>query len=151
MTELNIDKISSRAGDIEESVNRLEALLSKPVDEFLSDWRNASSAAHQFLVALEAAAAICSHIVSRVGHRFTASYGECFEALGELGVVPKELVDQLIPLARLRNRLVHRYWQFKDPDVYHLTKGSIATFRQFLSALNHWLSTTGLVPPSPPT
>ena len=93
MGQPNLDfrKIRDRTADIRSSVAELRELISQPPEAFSADRRNVYATAHLFLVAIEAVASICNHILSRLAHRAPTSYSECFESLGDLGMIPKDL------------------------------------------------------------
>ncbi len=145
MGQPNLDfrKIRDRTADIRSSVAELRELISQPPEAFSADRRNVYATAHLFLVAIEAVASICNHILSRLAHRAPTSYSECFESLGDLGVIPKDLAKELIPMARFRNLLVHRYWEFQDQELYRYTKDHLRYFEEFLKHLTRWLENQG--------
>ena len=58
---------------------------------------------------VEAAAAICIHILANVFSEKAIGYPDCFSRLGLKGVIPEELARRLVLAARLRNLLIHRY------------------------------------------
>jgi uncharacterized protein YutE (UPF0331/DUF86 family) len=55
-------------------------------------------------------------IARGLGHRRPTGYRDSFELLGQLGVLPAELVERLRPSAGMRNLLTHEYGSI-DLDV----------------------------------
>ena len=96
--KLDIGKIRDRVADIQGSVGELRELTSQPLDTFVADKRNVYATAHLFLVAIEAVASICNHILSRLARRAPGSYDECFQSLAELRIVPNPLAEALVAI-----------------------------------------------------
>ena len=46
-------------------------------------------------------------------------------------------------MARFRNLLVHRYWEFRDQELYKYTKDHLQYFKEFLKHLTRWLENQG--------
>ena len=137
--KLDIGKIRDRVADIQGSVGELRELTSQPLDAFVADKRNVYATAHLFLVAIEAVASICNHILSRLARRAPGTYDECFQSLAELRIVPNPLAEALVLLARFRNLLVRRYWEFGSDELYEYTKAHLSIFDEFLRHLTRWL------------
>jgi len=137
----DVDPIRVREllGHINESGQRLRELARQSRADFLADYRNTESAKYLFIVAAEAAIDICNHIVARAGGRAPNSYADCFAALADLGVFSSVLAEQLQPLARFRNLLVHRYGEVSDERVYEIMHHDLGTLDSFRNAIAKWL------------
>jgi len=66
-------------------------------------------------------------------------YAECFAILGEAGIVPMELSQNLQRMARSRNMLVHMYWEIDYERVYEILKGHLDDLREFVRAIGELL------------
>jgi len=137
--EIDIGKIRQRASDIRNSIREIRELLDQPAETFHADRRNLYALAHLLLVSVEAAAAICNHLVSRMTRRAPASYSECFEEMKDLGLLETELIAQLVPIARFRNVLVHRYWDVPDHEIRDRARHITEVLDQFLRELGRKL------------
>ena len=78
---LNPDVVRARCAEIEESVQRLEALAATPLSDFLTDRDAQDIASYRLLVAIEAALALCYHVSSRRLRTTPADYAGCFALL----------------------------------------------------------------------
>ncbi|MFH2110831.1 MAG: HepT-like ribonuclease domain-containing protein [Candidatus Bathyarchaeota archaeon] len=64
-----------------------------------------------------------AHLLSRLFDERAEGYADCFKRLGERKAIAEELAGRLASAARLRNLLVHRYWEIDDRRVYSSIKG----------------------------
>ncbi len=65
------------------------------------------------IVIVESIATIASRIAGRMGY-VIEGYVESIKFLVKQGIIDSDLGDRLTRLARLRNLLVHRYWEIDD-------------------------------------
>ena len=63
-------------------------------EEFFADERNLYTVLHLLLIAIEAIAAVCSHILAKTAHKAPSSYSDCFEGLENLGMYHLNIVGQ---------------------------------------------------------
>lgn len=138
---MNIDRervqaLLARIGEAQAKAARLGEL---PETEFLSDYRNTESAKYLLIVAVEAAIDVCQHLVARGGGRLPTDYADCFTSLGEMGVLPADLVGRLRRMARFRNLLVHLYWKVDDREVYRILRENLSDLTEFREAMAQWL------------
>lgn len=139
MPEVNRDLIRERAAEIRTAVTQVRRYAADD-ETFFDDERNLLSVQYLLLVAIEAAAAICGHILARTARIAPASYAECLEALRDAGIVDDHLAARLVRMARFRNVLVHRYWQVDPVRVLSYARNDLDDFDQYLAAIDSWLS-----------
>ena len=132
---LNPDVVRKRCGEIEESVQRLEALAATPLAAFLTDRDAQDIAGYRLLVAIEAALALCYHVSSRRLRTTPDDYAGCFALLGEAGILPADLTARLQNMARFRNLLVHVYWDVDYRRVHAAMQENLGDLRAFASAI----------------
>ena len=90
---------------------------------------------HLLLIAIEAAATLCNHILAKTARRAPISYGECFEGLQLVHSLDDQLAAKLIQMARFRNLLVHRYWDVDPIKVLTYARHSSGDFEAYLKAI----------------
>jgi len=71
---------------------------------------------------IEAMLDICRHMTSVYSLGLAESYGEYPRRLAQAGLMPKELAEELLRLAGLRNILVHRYLETDTEKLYAAAK-----------------------------
>lgn len=132
---LNPDLVRARCTEIEESVQRLEALATRSLPEFLADRDAQDVACYRLLIAIEAALALCYHVSSRRLRTAPESYADCFAVLGGAGVVAPDLAERLQRMAKFRNLLVHMYWHVDHRQVHKTMREDLDDLRAFAATI----------------
>jgi len=135
VTRINYQLVRDRAREIRESIQKVQQYAAVPDDEFFADERNLYSVEHLLLVAIEAAASLCNHILAKTASQAPVSYGECFEGLRLVHRLDDQLTARLVQMARFRNLLVHRYWDVDPGRVLTYARESQADFEVYLKAI----------------
>ncbi len=139
MTEINLPLLEERAREIRANVGKIRQYATLSDDVFLADERNLYTIMHLLLISVEATAAICNHLTAKLARKAPDSYAECFQTLVELDIISVDLASHLVPMARFRNLLVHRY-QVIDPErVLKIACTDVANFETFLEQVWVWL------------
>ena len=80
---------------------------------------------------VESAASVSVHLLSRLFDERVEGYSDCFRRMGTRKMIAEGLSERLASAARLRNLLVHRYWEIDDRRVYASIEGGIEDFEAF--------------------
>ena len=83
---------------------------------------------------------IATHICAADKLGVPSSYAEAFAMLGKAGILDLKLTDDLKAMARLRNRIVHFYWEVGGEEVYAILQGRLEDFVRYLRAIELYLS-----------
>jgi uncharacterized protein YutE (UPF0331/DUF86 family) len=83
---------------------------------------------HLLLIAIEATASLCTHILAKTARKSPASHAECFDGLRDLGIVNDELANHLVKMVHFRNLLVHRYWEVDPVKVLGYAREGLGDF-----------------------
>ena len=132
---LNPDLVRTRCAEIEESVQRHEALALLPPADFLANRDAQDIASYRLLVAIEAALALCYHVLSRRLRTAPADYAGCFALLGEAGILEPDLTERLKSMATFRNPLVHVYWKVDYRRVHAAMRENLGDLRVFAATV----------------
>ncbi len=132
---LNPDLVRARCAEIEESVQRLEALAGRSLPEFLANRDAQDIACYRLLIAIEAALALCYHVSSRRLRTAPESYADCFAVLGEAAIVAADLAERLQRMAKFRNLLVHVYGNIDHRQVHKTMQEDLGDLRAFAGAI----------------
>ena len=132
MPSFDADRIRQQAGEIQNALRKLTSASEAGESAFLESPATIDAAKYNLIVAIEGAIDICHHIAARSGGRAPRDYGDCFVVLGEIGVVPPELVERLKRMAKFRNLLVHFYWKTDDTKVFRVIREDLGDIRIFL-------------------
>jgi uncharacterized protein YutE (UPF0331/DUF86 family) len=139
MTGVSSDVVRARSADIRGAVAEARRLAALPDDEFFADPRNVYSVEHLLLVAMEAAAALCTHIMARSARQAPSSYAECLGGMTTAGIVDESLGARLTRMARFRNLLVHRYWDIDERLVLDYVRHDLGDLEDYLAAVGRWM------------
>ena len=133
------DKLAKLISEFRRSVSRLQKLRETDRKQFLNDPDKIGSAKYHFIIAIESSIDICNHIVSRNGYRVPEDYADTYRVLCENDAFESEFCEQLIRMAKFRNRLVHLYWEVDDARVYRILEENLGDFKTFLESVGGFL------------
>lgn len=129
---LEREAILPRLDGIRKNIKKLTELASLPLEQF-SKGDPFDLAQHHLRLALEGIFHISTHILSRLPGGRATEYKEIAIKMGEQGIIPKEFAEQaLVPMAGLRNILVHHYSDIKPERLYNIIKNHRGDIEQFL-------------------
>ena len=126
--------------ELRKSVARLRELSKLSRKEFLKDPDKIASAKYHFIVAIESCIDMCNHVIARNGFRAPEDYGDTFRVMSEVGALKPDFSDELVNMAKFRNRLVHIYWEVKDQQVHEILQVRLDDFKKLLDALSNFLN-----------
>ena len=91
--------------------------------EFMRDIRNRYTLRLALIEIVEAAADLGLYLLKEIaGVRRIRGYSEIFKKLVEHGILSNEVGTGMEKLARLRNLIIHRYWDVNDARIYEEAK-----------------------------
>ena len=93
------------------------------------------AAKYRLLVAIEAAASMCTHLAARQFGEAPSSYAQCFQVLASSGIISPELAERLAAMARFRNLLVHVYAEVDDSQVWEVLRSNLGDLENYLAAI----------------
>jgi uncharacterized protein YutE (UPF0331/DUF86 family) len=120
---------------VENNLTKMETLAALPEKEFLDKFFYVESAKHLLQVSVEALLDIANHIIARERYRSPHTYAESFLILVEQKIIPKDMENAFIQMARFRNRVVHLYHEVDDKEVYQILRDNLNDFRVFIGAI----------------
>jgi uncharacterized protein YutE (UPF0331/DUF86 family) len=103
------EKMVKLVSEFRKNVTRLQKLEKLGQKKFLSDPDKIGSAKYHFIVAIESSIDMCNHIISQNSYRAPEDYADTFKVMGEEGAFDEEFSEELMKMAKFRNRLVHLY------------------------------------------
>ena len=74
---------------------------------------------------------IAGHLISDRKLRVPESYADGFRILNENGIVPDDLIEPLMKIAKFRNIIVHQYEKVDPEIVISILQGNIDDFQKF--------------------
>jgi uncharacterized protein YutE (UPF0331/DUF86 family) len=138
ISNLNIKLIEDRLGFINKAVARLKRLSYIDERDFLDD-DNPAIAESYLRRSLGAIFDIGRHIIAKTAGKGIVEYKEIASALGDRGVITKQLAERLRLMAGYRNRLVHFYHEVNDRELYLITKSNLADIEDFVKEMKTFI------------
>ena len=133
------EKMVKLVSEYRKSVSRLKKLKELGKSKFLSDPDKIASAKYHFIVVIESSIDMCNHIISRNGYRVPEDYGDTFRVMREAGAFDTEFSEELVKMAKFRNRLVHLYWEIDDTRIYRILEGNLGDLNKFIKLVAGFL------------
>ena len=126
--------------ELRKGVTRLRGLAELSRDAFLKDPDKIGSAKYHFIVAIESSIDMCNHLIARNGYRVPEDYSDTFKVMGEVGALDATFAEELVKMAKFRDRLVHLYWQVDDQQLYRIIQERLGDFKEFLDSISTFLA-----------
>lgn len=126
--------------DLEGYLQHLFEMQKYPVEEYLSDWRIYDLADRQLHLALETFLTVGDMVISEFGFAKPDTYADIPRILFENKVIPGQLKDKLVDLARLRNVLVHDYLRLDHERIYQHLQNDTKTIEEFIEAIKRFVA-----------
>jgi len=139
MPQYDPEKMVKLVSELRKSIARLRELGKLPQDKFLKDPDKIGSSKYHFIVAIESTIDMCNHVISRNGYRIPEDYGDTFAVMGEVGAIEEGFAEELMKMAKCRNRLVHLYWEVDDFQLYRVLQTRLGDFKEFLDSISTFL------------
>lgn len=128
---INAEVIKERLKAIDENMTVLADLKKVPLNEFLADIKSRRLAERCLEINIQCVFDVCHHIIA-AGNYFPRPKNnrEAIEVIARKKIIPADFAERLIPLAGLRNILVHEYLAVDSEHVYAYLQ-RLQDFREF--------------------
>lgn len=139
MPQFDHETMVKLVSELRKNVARLQELSMLTEAEFLKDPDKIGSAKYHFIVAIESCIDMCNHVISRNGFRAPEDYGDTFRVMNEEGALEPDFSDDLVNMAKFRNRLVHIYLEVENKQVYEILQDRLNDFKKFVDSISNFL------------
>jgi len=136
---VNEELLESRFREINDAVQLLKEIVVKGFPSL--SVHEKLSMRYLIIQAVEASSSICLHILYEAYNERAEGFPQCFDRLGNKGVIPTDLASKLSSSARLRNLLVHRYWAIDDERVFRSLEENLEDFGTFITHVRRFMET----------
>lgn len=123
--------IGKRLRKLREYVVLLRRLRGRPREEFIEDPFVIGNVERYLQLAIQVVLDISNHIVADDRLGAVEEYRDAIRLLGQSGYLQPDLAQRLIPMAGLRNILVHDYLDVDRGKIYILLQDCLEDFEQF--------------------
>ena len=139
MPQFDQETMVKLVSELRRNVARLQDLSRLAEAEFFKDPDKIGSAKYHFIVAIESCIDMCNHVISRNGFRAPEDYGDTFRVMNEEGAFEQDFSDELVNMAKFRNRLVHIYLEVENKQVYEILQDRLNDFKKFIDSISNFL------------
>jgi uncharacterized protein YutE (UPF0331/DUF86 family) len=140
MPKFDQDIMLKLVSELRKSVRRLNNLSAMKKEELFGDPDKVASVKYHFIVAIESCIDMCNHIISQNGFRVPEDYADTFRVMGEEGALEKEKIDDLVAMAKFRNRLVHLYWEVNNDQLHQILLTRLDDFDSIRKSISSYLN-----------
>jgi uncharacterized protein YutE (UPF0331/DUF86 family) len=123
--------IAKRLAKLREYVGLLRTLRGRPRREFIEDPFVIGNVERYLQLAIQVVLDISNHIVADDRLGAVEEYRDAIRLLGQNGFLQMELAQRLMPMAGLRNILVHDYLAVDRGKIYDLLQDCLEDFQHF--------------------
>jgi uncharacterized protein YutE (UPF0331/DUF86 family) len=140
MTPVDAALVRRKLATMMETLTALEPLSHLSLAEYRARLYERKAAERLLQETIEAAVDVNAHLVAELGRAVPDDYYSGFLRLGELGVLPTALAQDLAPAAGLRNRLVQEYDAIDDGRVLEAIGRALDLFPRYIRAIETHLA-----------
>lgn len=113
-------------------LDRLDALLTLPFEEFRKDLTVIAAAERNFQLLVDIASDLNTQIMIERKIRTADTYQQSFARLSDAGIVSRDMTERLVAAAKIRNILVHEYDFEEDYEKFYVSaKALLPVFKEY--------------------
>ena len=133
------DALKIKLSQLEEYVNAVKQLRSKPRTEFVERSDTEVLAERHIEKACQAALDIANHIIAETGLGAPTMYRDLGYILSKAGVITPDMAKKMEDVAKFRNRLVHEYAHLDPNIIYQIVHKNIDDLVDFAKQIYQYL------------
>ena len=131
--------IEARLQQIRSSLSLLREIQAVEYEDFVLSAAATNIAEPQFQIAIQASLDIGQKIIANLNAPLPQDYADVFAMLGKIGVLPQDFARRLVPMARFRNILVHRYLEVDLNKVHEYLQHNLGDFETFVAYITQFM------------
>ena len=126
----NPDVIKERLREIDENLKILAELKELDKEKFKSDPKIFKLAEHCLQISIQALLDICQYIIASNNWQRPRDNREAINIIAANGIIPRDFAKRILPMAGLRNLLIHEYLKINLDKIYRYLQ-KLGDFRAF--------------------
>jgi len=123
--------LESKLRFLREYMNDLKEYREIPIKDYLSRKKDQRFLERTLHLACECCIDIAAHIISRQGFREPKDNKDLFAILFENKIIPENVCNTMIKMAKFRNIIVHDYARIEPEIVLGILRKDIGDFKKF--------------------
>lgn len=133
------NRINDHLQRLNRYLHQLKNLADTDKKDFIENVLYIASAERYLHLAIESCLNIGNRILSleqfNKAIRAPESYADIFKELAKIDVISSEFSEELILMAKYRNRLVHIYWEIKPEEIYEILQTRLVDFEKLMDSV----------------
>ena len=129
------ETVAGILANLDAYLGQLRQLATVPREELRGDLIKLGAAKYYLQVAVECCIDLANHIIARQGFRSPTTYADAFTVLAEQGIIEDNFVPTVHQMVKMRNRLVHLYWEVDADLLYDTLQNNLSDFDRFKAAV----------------
>lgn len=126
-------KLDQMLSNLRRYLGVLRGLAATPPEAFLGNPDKIGNAKYHLVIAIECCIDIANHVIASENYRFPRDNADSFAVLVAEGILPSESREP--SMARVRNRLVHLYWDVDDLRIRDYLQEGLSDIESFGNAI----------------
>lgn len=127
--------LAGKLAAIRDAVKRIAEVLPATSEEFRANRTAREIVTLNLFLALQECIALATHWLADAGWEVPGTYGEVFAALGERGVLDRQLAERLRSAAGLRNLIAHQYGVLDQDRIFAIATSQRSDLLAFCEQL----------------
>ncbi|RLF22334.1 MAG: hypothetical protein DRN15_09235 [Thermoprotei archaeon] len=135
-------RITRLLAEIKRSLEVARSITDMVYDDFMRDIRNRYTLRLAIVEIVEASVSLGLYILREfLNIKVVEGYSQVFRRLVEHGVISARIGEEMERLVRLRNLIIHRYWEVDDSRIYKEARGSgLKIVEDFIKEVSDYVS-----------
>ena len=133
--------LESKMRFLREYMSDLKEYREIPIKDYLSRKKDQRFLERTLHLACECCIDIAAHIISRQGFREPKDNKDLFAILFENKIIPENVCNTMIKMAKFRNIIVHDYARIEPEIVLGILRKDIGDFKKFAREIFRYLDT----------
>jgi len=142
MNSYNKDLVSQRSNMAEGALVQLRALSKLEKEKFVTDPHNLALVEHYLRICIDTLIDLSNHIIVVKGLGRPQSVKDMVGKLKENKVIPEDFAFTCLKFIRLRDRLVHLYWEVEAEEIYQVLENELPKLVDFLTFLLSYIESS---------
>lgn len=126
------DTVVEKITALKRHVMRLRWIVKHPKGVFLGSVDLQEVASFNLMIAVQLCIDIGNHIYAELDVGTPSTYSEIFYELAERKIISRLMLERLIRMIGLRNRIAHDYEDVSQEKIYSILKGHLKDFDLFI-------------------
>ncbi len=141
---MSAERVEILLAEIRDSLEIARSMVDMDYSSFIRDVRNRYTLRLALVEIVESATSLGLYLLREIFNiKKVEGYSQVFKKLVEHGVISPEVGEEMRRLVKLRNLIIHRYWEVDDSRIYREARDSgLDVVKKFVEEVEEYVSRT---------